>query len=115
MEERRRKIRCPLNPSLAVIHPDTGEELGFAVDLSPQGMQMTAAAGRFKIGQEEQVFLLLPRPMFTRQSIEFEARCVWAKPGEDGAAWCYGFLFTEVGSDVVGIIVSLIYENEESE
>ncbi len=112
MRERREKPRHMLAPPLPVIHPDTGEELGLAIDISPEGMQMTGRENLFKIGQEDQVFLLLPRPMFTKQSIDFEARCIWTTPGKNGYPHCYGFQFTKISPDIVGIIVSLIYENE---
>ena len=114
MEERRRKSRFRLDPPLCVINPDTGDELGFAVDITPQGVQLTAPEKTYAIGRDEDIYILLTRPMFARQSIEVSGKCVWAKPADDSAMHCFGFSFTQVAPEMVGIIVSLIQEEDET-
>jgi hypothetical protein len=112
MENRRKHKRIYLAFFTRLFDCDTGELLGHLANLTAEGA-MIISEKALQTDRVYRLFMDLSEAFFSKNHLEFVARCVWSQP-EEMAPRFYnsGFQFEKIDPQDVQIIAQIIQEYE---
>ncbi len=106
MEEKRKYTRIFLLYHLRVFNNYTNELIGFLADITPRGMMLIGGIP-YKTRIIFNVRMILPKQMYKKNEIVFEAKSIWCKKYLKTRYWGIGFILRNVLPEYLDIINSL--------
>ena len=112
MKDRRRYKRTYLVLSTRLFDRENGKLLGNLANLTPEGAMIISEAP-FEVGKVYRFHMNLSKEGFSKNHLDFEARCVWSKP-EMIAPQFYktGLEFSKITPKDVQIMAQIIKKYE---
>ena len=111
MDERRKDSRRRLRHQLMVLHPASGQLLGYLRNITKNGLRLIGAAP-IKPGEMLSCKILLPERLGGATHILVEAQCVWSQKDQLSGFHESGFRIVKTPQDAISIIARLIEEFE---
>ncbi len=103
MEERRMSKRRNLIFYLQVFDQSTDELLGFAVDITPEGL-MLLSNKPIDTGHDFTLRMTLPEEFSESNQIEFKAKSIWCEQDVNTDYYDTGFQLVDVEPETVSLI-----------
>jgi hypothetical protein len=109
MEPRRNVQRRHLIYYLRVFNRENDQLLGHLVDITPDGL-MIISENPCHPGDIYKLRMGLPKEIFGRDEIEFEAECKWSRRDVNPSFFDTGFRFQELDREDVRLIADLVVQ-----
>ena len=107
MAEKRNLKRRELLYNLRVQDDETGELIGYAVDINAQGLRFTSSQD-FKPGQRLELSLDLPHEILGKRSVKLIGEVKWCSPDINPELRAAGVHFSSVTPDNEEALVALM-------
>jgi hypothetical protein len=107
--ERRRFKRRYLMYYSRVYNRQTGEVLGYMVDLTPEGA-MVISEEPIEVDKVFRLRMDLPEEISDKACLDFEAQSVWCKPDIDPHFYGTGFRILNLPEEDINLIERMIQE-----
>jgi hypothetical protein len=107
--ERRRFKRRYLMYYSRVYNRQTGDVIGYMVDLTPEGA-MIISEEPIEVGKDFRLRIDMPEEISQKASLDFEAKSVWCKPDIDPHFFGTGFYINNLPEQDINLIERMIQE-----
>jgi hypothetical protein len=107
--ERRKFKRRYLMYYSRVYNRQTGEVIGYMVDLTPEGA-MIISEEPIEVGKDFRLRIDMPEEISDKASLDFEATSVWCKPDIDPHFYGTGFRILNLLEQDINLIERMIQE-----
>ena len=107
MAEKRNLKRRELLYNLKVLDDETGELIGYAVDINTQGLRFSSSQD-FKPGQRLELSIELPHEILGMRSVKLTGEVKWCGPDINPELRAAGVYFSSVSSDNEEALVALM-------
>jgi hypothetical protein len=107
MAEKRNLKRRELLYNLKVLDDETGELIGYAVDISAQGLKFSSSQD-FEPGRRLELSLELPHEILGKRSVKLIGNVKWCSPDINPELRAAGVRFSSISSDDEETLVALM-------